>query len=1069
MTYNPRLYNIDNTINISGNLVIGNINSYLSSSTVSASNINIQNISFQNITVNKINYDVIADYKTNIIRAVDDTVIVSQNNIIPSSDATVILADTRKKDIDIVLPPAADVPGKQYIIKKIDSTNNQVRIKGNPTPLRWKQKDIPASYASNVDLSLTVNREFYNSAIIATNQSGTMVVLGSLEADIGEVSAGALFIYRTSSVGWYQEAVLTSSTNDIFTKLWETRLGTSVSVNYDGTTIAAGIPGANILTGSTTSPTNPQGAVVVFKSGSSGWYQQSFLTGGDGTTSGDSLGQKIAINGDGNLIIASSQIDVPSSNAGGVVIFRSSSAGWRQEVFLTSSGDGAIGSELFATKDIKTNYSGTVVALSYELSDTGGTNAGAVIVYSSSSVGWRQELLLTSSQDGGPAGDLMGNSLDINKTGDIIIASARGDQPTTDSGCVIVFSSSSIGWRQQAYITSSGDGTPAGDLLGSSVSMNDVGDMFIASSPNSDEPNGSYGSITVFRSASVGWYQERILTSSIPEITNFLGNNVVVNKLGTKIYSSFWPSNTLIQNILSLQPPIAVFSTSSAAGWYYETILTSSDYTIVGDDRIGWSMAANQDASIVVAGGPNANSPSQSINGVVNVFKKENNTWVQEAVLTTSSLINEYNVFGIGYSVDINLSGDRIVAGAYDTTVNGVGSGSLLIFTKNNSGWINEAFLTHSGDTGINKDSPDYLGTSVAMNRIGDMVFGGAPYTNIPTSSAGVVVVFRSSSIGWRQETQLTSTYTAPAGLGPVDDILGWSVATNASGTLVAAGAPGRDQPFTSSGGVVIFRSSSIGWRQEAVLTSSYEFRNPSNTGSVGDQTTISNNMGVRVTMNDAGNLVATSLGSAGLYAQPGGWLENIYETVRVFRSGSTGWREEAVLSPSLAWRGYDKRLTAGVSSGGSSQYNSGTGFGGSLKFNIDGNVLIIGAPNYGIKTKIYDGAGRFNYLPGAIFVFRSSSLGWYEETYLAPENLNKDIILGTSVAINDSEDTILGGAYKLDNTSGSYTFKEIGGVIAFEKRISYEYVDNQEYKILSTPYDSITIISDGTSSWKIT
>ena len=372
-------------------------------------------------------------------------------------------------------------------------------------------------------------------ASVSINSDGTVVAAGSRNSDNPSNSDGSVIIFKSSSLGWYQDgAPLTSSDGSPGSDI----LGYSVSINSDGTIVAAGSQESD-------SPSPGAGSVVVFKSSSLGWYQDGtpLTSSGDGSPGGDALGSSVSINSDGTVVAAGSiRSDNPASAAGSVIIFKSSSLGWYQDgAPLTSSGDGSPGSDILGYS-VSINSDGTIVAAGSPNSDYPSVpagEAGSVVVFKSSSLGWYQDgTPLTSSGDGFPGGDLLGISVSINSDGTIVAAgSPTSDNPTTGAGSVVVFKSSSLGWYQDgASLTSSGDTDPFSDALGSSVSINSDGTVVAAGSQNSDNPSGSAGSVIIFKSSSLGWYQDGTPLTSNGDTDPFsdaLGTSVSINSDGT--------------------------------------------------------------------------------------------------------------------------------------------------------------------------------------------------------------------------------------------------------------------------------------------------------------------------------------------------------------------------------------------------------------------------------------------------------------------------------------------------------------------------------------------------------
>jgi len=142
----------------------------------------------------------------------------------------------------------------------------------------------------------------------------------------------------------------------------------------------------------------------------------------------------------------------------------------------------------------------------------------------------------------------------------------------------------------------------------------------------------------------------------------------------------------------------------------------------------------------------------------------------------------------------VAMSGDTIVAGAPDATVNGNSNqGAAYVFIEPTTGWASAtqtAKLTASDGAGF-----DFLGASVAIS--GDTMVAGAPFATVNGNSfQGAAYVFIEPTTGWANGTQ-TAKLTASD--GAANDLFGQSVAT--SGRTIVAGAPGATVNGNSSQG----------------------------------------------------------------------------------------------------------------------------------------------------------------------------------------------------------------------------------------------------------------------------
>ncbi len=131
-----------------------------------------------------------------------------------------------------------------------------------------------------------------------------------------EGSAGAVYVYRREGPAWAFDTYIKSSNigpNDVF--------GSRLALSADGTVLAAGAPqergggsGVNPSIVDTSAPES--GAVYLFERTAQGWRQDAYVKSSDAAEY-DSFGSGVALNGAGDLLVATAaRADGPSSNAG---------------------------------------------------------------------------------------------------------------------------------------------------------------------------------------------------------------------------------------------------------------------------------------------------------------------------------------------------------------------------------------------------------------------------------------------------------------------------------------------------------------------------------------------------------------------------------------------------------------------------------------------------------------------------------------------------------------------------------------------------------------------------------
>jgi len=248
----------------------------------------------------------------------------------------------------------------------------------------------------------------------------------------------------------------------------------------------------------------------------------------------------------------------------------------------------------------------------------------------------------------------------------------------------------------------------------------------------------------------------------------------------------------------------------------------------------------------------------------------------------------------------------------------------------------------------------DIEGFSVSAS--GDRVVVGAP---IHESAKGAAYVFWYDGSAWIEEAKLI------ADDGAASDFFGSSISI--SGDTIVVGASGDDY---SQGSAYVFRYEGSSWTQEAKLVAS--------DGAAPD------NFGCSVAIN--GDTIVV-----------GAFGKNDFTGVAyVYRHGSTGWAEEATLTP-----------VDGV---------PGDLFG--MSVSMSGNKIVVGSP-YGDANDLAPDSG-------AAYVFRRDGAVWTQEAKLVAGDPDFYDSFGASVSISGSK--VVVGAPSDDASVGSaYVFKYDG------------------------------------------
>lgn len=282
-----------------------------------------------------------------------------------------------------------------------------------------------------------------NTALIgAYTKTGTM---GS--------NQGAAYVFTRSGTTWTQQAKLLQGDpgkNSYF--------GVSVSLSGDGNTSIVGAYG----TGS--SPNS--GSAYIFTRSGSTWTQQSKLVLSDGF-GGDYFGWSVSLSSDGNMALIGAYGKKTIYNGqGSAYVFTRSGSTWTQQAKLTHSDPAAndfLGISVSLSSDGNTALIGA-----YQKTGTY-SQQGAAYVFTRSGSTWTQQAKVLAGDPA--ASDGFGSSVSLSGDGDTALIGAyrKTGSGGSNQGAVYVFTRTGSIWTQQVKLLASDPA--ASGYFGQSVSL----------------------------------------------------------------------------------------------------------------------------------------------------------------------------------------------------------------------------------------------------------------------------------------------------------------------------------------------------------------------------------------------------------------------------------------------------------------------------------------------------------------------------------------------------------------------------------------------------------------------
>ena len=338
-------------------------------------------------------------------------------------------------------------------------------------------------------LSLDAGENDFYGLSVAINYDGSVVATSGPFSDSVGNRSGRTRVYEIDGDIWTQLG------QDIDGEAEIEYSGNKIDISDDGTIIAVSSHLSNV------NELEKPGRVRIFRLVNNTWVQ----IGADivGESQDDRSGISLSLNSDGKMIAISAPYNDAGSaninnNYGHVRVYRNIGDNWVQ---LGQDIDGENIGDLLGWS-VSINGGGTIVAIGTRTDDTSFTNAGQVRIYQIVGNTWVQ---LGQYISGENFADNSGHSVSLNGDGTIVAIGAHlNDDGGTHSGHVKVYQLDGENWIQ---LGSNIVGKSAGDLSGSSVSLNDVGDIIVIGSPKNDDGGNDSGHTRVFTYDGNEWDQ----------------------------------------------------------------------------------------------------------------------------------------------------------------------------------------------------------------------------------------------------------------------------------------------------------------------------------------------------------------------------------------------------------------------------------------------------------------------------------------------------------------------------------------------------------------------------------
>lgn len=369
-----------------------------------------------------------------------------------------------------------------------------------------------------------------------------------------------------------------------------------------------------------------------------------------------------------------------------------------------------------ATSGVALNRNGDIVVIGSPWSDKNGNKSGAVRVFELSNGSWVQK---GQTIPGQTAGDRATNVC-INQEGNIIAIGARyhNGGGFTNSGHVRIFEFINGSWEIKGNPI---NGQEKHNESGSYIDLNADGSRIVLGCPKF----GASGNARVFEYKNGDW--EQIGSDLIgPGDYDSMGNGISINSLGNIIAIGSSESDGPVSDC----GDVKVYKEENG-NW---TILGDTIFGTQSYSQFGWQVDLNGNGDILAIGARWQGINGKGRNGMVKVFKFNNDKWE----LIGDSITGVRGDF-FGANIQINEAGNLLAVGSPEARRNNKGAiGSVRLFKFENESWIEFPIEI------IGEKERSYVGGDLSLSDDGSRLAVCHPFYDIPSNfeCVGKVEIF---------------------------------------------------------------------------------------------------------------------------------------------------------------------------------------------------------------------------------------------------------------------------------------------------------------------------------------
>ena len=371
--------------------------------------------------------------------------------------------------------------------------------------------------------------------------------------------------------------------------------------------------------------------------------------------------------------------------------------------------------------------------------------------------------------DDGQEGDSFGYAAAISGDYAVVGAYNNDNDNGIDAGAVYIFKRNGNSWNQQQKLIAP-DGA-AEDLFGYSVDIS--GDYILVTSAWDDDAGAKSGSAYIYKHDGTVWNMQQKISASDAGEDNRFGINAAIS-------GEFVIVGAFFDNDFGYRSGSAYIYERTGTTWVEREILYASD----ADTNDWFGVSVSIDGDYAAVGSRFDTNENGKTAGGVYIFQRQGVDWIQQqkVIASDGSAADHFHKNAI--------HGDYLVVGAYDDDDNGMDSGSIYVFKRDGTNWVEQERHTAS-DASIY----DKFGADVAIYE--NRIVAGASWNRDHGGKSGSIYIFTNNGTSWSETEKIIASD------GDAGDIFGNPVDIDKNYTIV--GARNDDDKGENAGAAYIY------------------------------------------------------------------------------------------------------------------------------------------------------------------------------------------------------------------------------------------------------------------------